>query len=183
MTLKPFVWDGRVFGWVNGLAADRLDFFCGWPTYLGDPIVLVFIVSVFVLIWDEGKATRKLIALSASTAAAYYSAHLLKSMIHRPRPYAYYYDLISVGGQEIRALFQLLLNESSFPSAHAATVFAVASAMTAIYGKRMALLFVFAFFISFTRVYVGAHFPSDIVGGALVGSLVGWAVSRSIMKA
>jgi membrane-associated phospholipid phosphatase len=62
----------------------------------------------------------------------------------------------------------------SFPSAHATSSFAVATAMTRI-DSTAAVLFVLALAVSIGRPYLGMHYPSDVLGGALLGIALGLA--------
>jgi undecaprenyl-diphosphatase len=76
----------------------------------------------------------------------------------------------------------------SFPSAHASNHFALAMFMfltlSRYFGRWLWVVFLWAFIISYAQVYVGAHFPGDIVGGTCVGLLTGsvtaWIYNRFI---
>jgi undecaprenyl-diphosphatase len=67
---------------------------------------------------------------------------------------------------------------ASFPSGHAASAFAFASAMgNAAPGARLPLR-VAAATVAYSRVHTGVHYPSDVAIGAVIGDLCGWAVGR-----
>jgi undecaprenyl-diphosphatase len=63
----------------------------------------------------------------------------------------------------------------SFPSGHAATAFAGAVALSYLWRRGAPLFFLLAAAIAFSRVYVGVHFPGDVLAGAALGTVVGLA--------
>jgi len=69
--------------------------------------------------------------------------------------------------------------DASFPSDHAAGSFAIASGVT--YGQRIggALLTLLAMLVVVSRVYVGLHYPSDVLGGMVIGLLSSWFIERN----
>jgi membrane-associated phospholipid phosphatase len=68
-------------------------------------------------------------------------------------------------------------HSSSFPSAHAATAFACATTLAGGASRRLAaLLYLLATAIAYSRVYVGVHYPLDVLAGAALGVLVAVAV-------
>ena len=66
-----------------------------------------------------------------------------------------------------------------FFSSHATNTFAVAFFLSAIFRnfRFSVLIFIWAAFVSYTRIYLGLHYPGDILAGVLVGCLIGWGLS------
>jgi len=94
--------------------------------------------------------------------------YFVKLIVRRPRPVLE--GLPPLGGAP---------SSLSFPSAHATASFAVATAMTRVepWG---ALAFVLAFALALGRPYLGMHYPSDVVAGALLGIALGLIVPLSL---
>ena len=86
---------------------------------------------------------------------------LLKPLFDRTRPYYVlgYEPLIPPVG------------DPSFPSGHTAVSFAAATAIYAIDKKWGIAAYVFAVVMGFSRLYLGVHFPLDVLGGAVVGTV------------
>ena len=113
-------------------------------------------------------ARRPAFDLTVVTAATVWAADLvtlaLKEIVGRPRPF----QVLPEADPLLRVSFG-----GSFPSGHAATSFAGALVLSFLARRGVPALFVLAAAIAFSRVYVGAHYPLDVLAGALVGSLVG----------
>jgi undecaprenyl-diphosphatase len=118
------------------------------------------------LFWRAGKKGRIVAALTLVVIAAsdQISAHVLKPLFSRTRPP---YVLESV---------RLLVDTTrsfSFPSSHASNGFAVAAFVSSFYPRTKIVLYVLAALLAYSRVYVGVHFPSDALGGAALGLVLG----------
>lgn len=88
---------------------------------------------------------------------------IIKNLVGRVRPY----DAI----RELQALVPPL-RDSSFPSGHSACSFAVAVVVFRNLPKKNGVpVLVLAFLISLSRIYVGVHYPTDVVCGAIFGTL------------
>jgi len=92
----------------------------------------------------------------------------VKLIVRRPRPVME--GLPPLGGAP---------SSLSFPSAHATSGFAVATAMSRV-EPLGALAFLLAFALALGRPYLGMHYPSDVLAGALLGILLGLLVPLSI---
>jgi undecaprenyl-diphosphatase len=94
--------------------------------------------------------------------------YVIKLIVKRPRPVLE--GLPPLGGAP---------SSLSFPSAHATSSFAVATAMTRV-DSLGALAFVLAFALSLGRPYLGMHYPSDVLAGAVLGVALGLIVPLSL---
>jgi len=133
-------------------------------------------------IYRYQKAGIYVIVLLALTfgIADFGSATVIKSIVHRVRPC------------NCSALTKTIVERVpcgsgySFPSAHASNHFAIAIFLCFIFGSRYkwvwASALIWAFCISFAQVYVGVHYPLDVIGGALYGLLVGWLFALLFKK-
>jgi membrane-associated phospholipid phosphatase len=124
-------------------------------------------VGVVLAVFDSANREAWLIcAVLGPTAIAL--NYLVKLVVKRPRPVLE--GLPPLGGAP---------SSLSFPSAHATSSFAVATAMARV-EPLGALAFVLAFALALGRPYLGMHYPSDVLAGVLLGVALGLIVPLSI---
>jgi undecaprenyl-diphosphatase len=70
----------------------------------------------------------------------------------------------------------------SFPSGHAATSFAGAALLATFVPRLAVQFFVLATLIAWSRVYIGVHYPSDVLAGALIGLAVAFVLRRAAVR-
>jgi len=92
--------------------------------------------------------------------------HLIKEFVHRLRPCNALTDAITPLG---------CTGSYSFPSNHSFNNFAAAVFYYRLFPKLKWVLFITASLIAISRVYLGLHYPSDILGGAVLGFIFGYA--------
>lgn len=110
----------------------------------------------------------------AAIAVSGIAAQILKHVIGRARPV-----LLGVDGPHHFEPFSLGNTLASFPSGHTTSAFAAAVALGYMRPAWRRWLLAAAVAIGLSRVLVGAHYPSDVVGGAALGSSVALALARS----
>ena len=120
------------------------------------------------------KAAAASAFLFAAVAASGIAADILKIIIGRPRPRLLREDADFTGLHFIT----FDAKHWSFPSGHVTTITAVACALSFFYPRQRVLFFLLALLIALSRIIVGAHYPSDVLGGAALGVLVTYELRR-----
>lgn len=159
--------DYTFFSAINGLAGkwhwlDAIGKFFG-----GDYFLYLFALAVAILWFNNNIRNRVYLALVSVAVGRIVIVEILKRIVDRPRPY------------EAIAVRQLIADNEhgvSFPSGHSAIYFALAFAF---WGTKYFWPFFFlAVAGSVARVFVGVHYPFDILAGALIGGLTALLLKR-----
>ena len=109
--------------------------------------------------------------------AAFFTRFVLTGMIwwlwFKPRPFV---------ALKFFPLIDHSAKESSFPSGHASFYFAL-STIVYFYNKKVGIIFyIVSLLMILARVFVGVHWPSDILVGAILGILMGWILNKLFRK-
>jgi undecaprenyl-diphosphatase len=174
--------DRAVFFFINHTLANGL-FDRIFPLITHGRFWIVPAVVAAVVFWKQGKtraAVVLLLALGLLAISDPLSSRLIKSVFHRTRPC----DPLS-GLEGVRCLIGIR-RSWSFPSSHAVNSFALLSFFGFLYPRCSVIATgsVIAVLVGFSRVYVGVHYPADILGGALMGTALGLgyaALARSLV--
>ena len=159
--------DGAVLLWIQQtIRCTLLDTVLIYYTQLGDAGMMWIVLSVLMLCFPQ---TRKagIIGLLALLLSLLLTNVTLKHLVGRVRPWLTLEGLIPLISEH---------DPNSFPSGHTCAAFAAASAWYRALPKRwMCVLgIIMAAVMGLSRLYVGVHFPSDVLAGLLVGLLCGW---------
>lgn len=134
------------------------------------PIGIVILAILWLLLLTKGGRPGRIAALLLIPTIALsdqLSSSLLKFIIDRPRPcheLANVHLLVGCG------------SGYSFPSSHAVNNFAAALVLSYFLPRWTWAFFSYASLIAFSRIYVGVHYPSDVLAGAIIGLIIGSVV-------
>jgi undecaprenyl-diphosphatase len=140
-------------------------------------LFLGMLVGAFVLVGGHRRhdTRRAVVAAGISAAVALAIASVLSGIVDRPRPFAADPGTVH--------LFAKHAADPGFPSDHATAAFAIAVALLLRNRAWGAIVLVFAAILAVGRVAMGIHYPSDVLGGAALGSLTAvalwWAPVRA----
>lgn len=130
---------------------------------------LVWIALAVLATWRGPRPWRNALVAAGAIWVADLASLGLKAIVGRPRPAEALPDIAPLVGGTVG---------SSFPSGHAATSAAGALVISALLPRVAPLLWALATAIAASRVYVGVHYPSDILGGLLIGAAAGVLARR-----
>ncbi|MCC3371496.1 undecaprenyl-diphosphatase [Cohnella sp. REN36] len=159
-----------LFHFLNQFAG-RFDSIDDLMAFCAQDIVWIQLL-VMAGLWFTGKATNQKLVFYAGLSAAV--ALLIGSMVispavNHPRPFV------------VHDIHQLIPHapDASFPSDHATLAFSLAFSVYFVRRKLGAALLGLALLTGIARVYVGVHYPGDILGAIALSWLVSYAVSRT----
>jgi len=157
--------DKYLFDLINQFAGkwDWLDkfaiFLAIYSEYVLLLILIVFLVLKFKERWKMGT-----IALISAIVSRFVLCSGIRMLWFKPRPFVL---------ENVNMLVNYDGKEASFPSGHASFYFAL-STVVYLYNKKLGIFFyIFTVFMTLSRVFIGIHWPFDILFGALLGILVG----------
>ena len=124
-------------------------------------------VCLVVFLWFKRmRGLALVLATALAVSIADFLGATLKELIARDRPC----HVLANIAKDIANCS----NSFSFPSNHAINSFTFATVITCAYKNFSFLLYILALLISYSRVYLGVHYPTDVLSGALCGILIGY---------
>ena len=153
--------DEPIFYFINqSVKNDLFDLLFPFITRLAEPASFI---SLCVILFLFGRYRAKLtsVLILLTTYATYIAAQVLKETINRPRPMDVYSN-ISVFGS---------VQYSSFPSTHSALIATIVTLLIFRYKKSCFILLPIGLLVGISRIYLGHHYPSDVIAGFILGSV------------
>jgi undecaprenyl-diphosphatase len=179
-------WDKQFFTAINsGIQSGLLDMVCPFMRKQSNWYLLYAVIAFFLFRKYQVRALWILLSAGLLILISdQVSANLIKNMVQRIRP---------CNDPDFKDQVRLLVGCGggySYLSAHATNHFAIAIFMYQVWGKVYKWFLPVALFwaasIAFSQVYVGVHYPLDVVSGALLGTILGYVggslVNRFILQ-
>ena len=167
-TVFFFGWEVRLMEWLQGSAGGVLGKIVPFFSDLGEELVMVALLGF--LYWCRDKRTAKYLAVNL--LAALMAGPLIKNILRRRRPYMDHPGIRCLKPVESSAdLMDVAAQGYSCPSMHAANAVSTYGSL-AVRAKRKrlkCLLALVPLLVGFSRVYVGVHYPTDVLLGWFIG--------------
>jgi undecaprenyl-diphosphatase len=171
--MKPMdALDARIFLAINHLPHNRwLNGFFRFFTLIFTGGLGWYLIMVLTILINPGKGTRVVrhTVFPLSTASSLVEFPI-KAFFHRSRPFIAFIQAIVIGKKP---------GSWSFPSGHSASAFSGAWLLSREYPDQSPLFFLLAALVGFSRIYLGDHYPGDVVSGALSGMALAESIQRA----
>lgn len=165
--------DNSILLWIRDiLACSVFDITMPFISFLGNKGAFWLLLSVFLFLLGGEKRKWGIMILASLAVTALLANVIIKPAVARIRPF----DAL-----QLPILIPPPL-DYSFPSGHTAAAFAAATAGILQNKKLGVSLFIFAFLMAFSRLYLSVHYPSDVLAGALIGVLSSQLVFKGLNK-
>lgn len=166
--------DTQLFVFLNGLNSPFWDQLMWWFSGKFFWIPMYLIIVGYIIYKQKWKAIITLIFIAlVVTLADQISVHGFKEVFQRLRP---------CHTPELKNMVHLVNNKCGgqygFVSSHAANTFAVALFLKMLIKNKYFSIFIilWAAVVSYSRIYLGVHFPFDVLGGAALGGIIGFLI-------
>ena len=155
LVLSVFL-DKYVISLIGNIRTPLLDSAMKGFDYLGGKYVLLLLLT-FLLFYDKSKR-KWIVPWWVTFVLSLIAVYIIKLAISRERP---------------EAIAMIAIDGFSFPSGHATAAFSSIPLVYKLFKKMKIYWLVYVLLIAFSRIYLGVHYLSDVVAGALLGLIVG----------
>ncbi|QSR88691.1 phosphatase PAP2 family protein [Methylacidiphilum caldifontis] len=166
---------------LNGYHSPFLDWLMPFISDLGNFSLSLWILGLLLFIFGKFRGRLFVVlALISVIVGDRLIIDTIKQLVHRPRPFQVLPHVRVVEKQDKiyysnPPLTKGSLKGRSFPSGHAANNTAAAVMLTAVYGLSALWIWLWVLLVSYSRIYMGVHYPSDILAGWLISLVYSYA--------
>ena len=157
-------WDARLFRILNQVPPGAASVLTPLSHLFGPAGIIAVVLLTVVYVVARNRSVLPVAAMAVAAGAAWALANVAKVIADRPRPYQV------MAGAVLR---QHPAHGTSFPSSHTAVALAVVIALVPFLGRPLAAAGIaYAGLVGWSRVYLGVHYPLDVLAGAGIGMAV-----------
>lgn len=156
--------DNIILRWINGKLRNKaFDKIMPIITSIGNLGIVWIIISVLLITKKDYRVLGQMI-ITSLIITTIIGEGIIKNIVKRKRPFY---------GENDKELLITKPITYSFPSGHTASSFAVATVFIKTDNAASFEIVLLASLIAFSRVYLGVHYPSDVIGGGIIGAICG----------
>lgn len=160
--------DTSVFRAINDAHIPIVYYFMFLISLLGELATIWFFFGAIILYKNKKEGKKIFIMLTLAILVTLIINHfIIAYFMFRVRPYIALDHVYQLGKQ---------WRDSSFPSGHVSSAMAATVVLGKYYRKYLSLMLAFVFLTMISRVYLGMHYPLDVLGGVVVGLISGYLV-------
>ncbi len=159
-----FQLDGNILLWIQTYIRNAfLTPIFKFITSLGDEGLIWIAIAILLLFTKKYRGVGPMVGVSL-LGSLLFNNIILKNIVARPRPYRMLENLTILIPEP---------GEYSFPSGHTSSSFAAGVVLYLMLPKKYGIpAMILAFLIGISRLYVGVHYPTDVLGGMVMGTLI-----------